>query len=305
MSIQTHHIIPEDERHCIWMDAGVVDYKLCTAGFICETCPFDAQIRTEHRFSTLAVAVPAAANREGEPADGGDRERGGRSAAGGHAPVSRHDADGEQNTAIATSSSADAWYSSLLQQALRSFDLQPLPDDRMYASNHTWAKQDEDGSYVLGIDHFIGTMLTGMHSVACSIVPTHIKAAEPYAWIVANGETLAVRSPIAGTIVAYNPALGDQSSVIHRDPYGSGWISRIIPTAEDRASLLMPAGEFSPRLRRDTERFEKSIRSKFRALQTVPGGTMYDGGAALSSFEDMLGSMKFYAILERFLRLRR
>lgn len=27
--------------HCVWMDAGVVDYKLCDQGYDCDRCPFD------------------------------------------------------------------------------------------------------------------------------------------------------------------------------------------------------------------------------------------------------------------------
>jgi hypothetical protein len=27
--------------YCVWMDAGVVNYKLCDRGFDCERCPLD------------------------------------------------------------------------------------------------------------------------------------------------------------------------------------------------------------------------------------------------------------------------
>lgn len=30
---------------CIWMEAGVVDYKLCDLEFDCENCPFDRSFR--------------------------------------------------------------------------------------------------------------------------------------------------------------------------------------------------------------------------------------------------------------------
>ena len=34
-------VIPMGERKCIWMDAGVVSYKLCTNHYQCNTCEFD------------------------------------------------------------------------------------------------------------------------------------------------------------------------------------------------------------------------------------------------------------------------
>ena len=39
-------MIPEGELTCIWMDAGLVAYKLCSYEFECERCPFDAEMRT-------------------------------------------------------------------------------------------------------------------------------------------------------------------------------------------------------------------------------------------------------------------
>lgn len=30
---------------CVWVDAGVLNYRLCNRGFACETCPLDAAIR--------------------------------------------------------------------------------------------------------------------------------------------------------------------------------------------------------------------------------------------------------------------
>ena len=34
-----------DMLKCIWMNSGVIDYKLCDHNFDCENCPFDKVIR--------------------------------------------------------------------------------------------------------------------------------------------------------------------------------------------------------------------------------------------------------------------
>jgi glycine cleavage system H protein len=258
MTPSTHHIIPEGERYCIWMDAGVVDYKLCTLHFKCDECPFDAQLRADHR---MAAA-----------------------------------------TNVESSGAAAGRYAMTLQKYLRSVESEPLPDDRLYASNHTWVKEDGNGSYVLGVDHFISTLLAGAHSVAFSVPPMHIQAAEPYAWIVANGETLAVRSPIAGTIVENNPELSGRASVLHSDPYAQGWIVKIRPERAERPRSMQPANRFATILKKDAERFEKTFRSNCRDIEPGSAATMYDGGAAVSTFEDMLGTKKMFEILDTFLR---
>ncbi len=36
-------------RTCVWVDAGVLNYRLCDHGFACENCPLDAAIRSDPR----------------------------------------------------------------------------------------------------------------------------------------------------------------------------------------------------------------------------------------------------------------
>lgn len=40
-----HRIWPESESACIWMQAGLVAFKLCDRSFVCESCPFDVLMR--------------------------------------------------------------------------------------------------------------------------------------------------------------------------------------------------------------------------------------------------------------------
>ena len=39
--ITSDHPKTREVLHCVWMDAGVVDYKLCDRDYDCEQCPFD------------------------------------------------------------------------------------------------------------------------------------------------------------------------------------------------------------------------------------------------------------------------
>jgi glycine cleavage system H lipoate-binding protein len=56
MKTGQHTIIPENENHCVWMDAGLVNYKLCDKNFDCDTCSFDLIMKKQHHpFSERAV----------------------------------------------------------------------------------------------------------------------------------------------------------------------------------------------------------------------------------------------------------
>lgn len=41
------HMIPEEEKKCIWMTTGLISYKLCTRDYHCEECIFDQVMRNE------------------------------------------------------------------------------------------------------------------------------------------------------------------------------------------------------------------------------------------------------------------
>lgn len=54
----------EPARTCVWMDAGVVAFRLCDRGFACDECPFDACMRGVEPSADAAAApdrAPAAA----------------------------------------------------------------------------------------------------------------------------------------------------------------------------------------------------------------------------------------------------
>jgi glycine cleavage system H protein len=38
-------IVPEGEKRCVWMELGMVAYKICDRDFQCETCPLDIGLR--------------------------------------------------------------------------------------------------------------------------------------------------------------------------------------------------------------------------------------------------------------------
>jgi glycine cleavage system H protein len=42
-------IVPEDELRCVWMDAGVISYKICDRNLDCENCPLDRALRGQEK----------------------------------------------------------------------------------------------------------------------------------------------------------------------------------------------------------------------------------------------------------------
>jgi len=53
-----------------------------------------------------------------------------------------------------------------------------------------------------------------------------------------------VSSPVAGTIVAVNPALDDAPQAVNDDPYGEGWICVVEPADPAAYEALLDAAAY-------------------------------------------------------------
>ncbi len=68
MKKKEYHLIPEEEKKCIWMTIGLISYKLCTNDYYCEECVFDQVMRNEIAASnSMAVSSAAASILKKEP----------------------------------------------------------------------------------------------------------------------------------------------------------------------------------------------------------------------------------------------
>ncbi len=55
------HMIPEEEKQCVWMTSGLISYKLCTRDYRCEECIFDQVLRNEAAADAAALPPHGAA----------------------------------------------------------------------------------------------------------------------------------------------------------------------------------------------------------------------------------------------------
>ena len=83
------------------------------------------------------------------------------------------------------------------------------PDDRTYHAEHLWAKDEADGTMLIGITDFAqGTSCASIESVKV---------------------TSDAIIPVSGEIVAVNEALADAPELLNDSPYDKGWLVRVKP----------------------------------------------------------------------------
>ena len=64
--------VDKNPQHCWWMQAGIVDYKLCDRDYDCEQCPFDSAIQGNH--SSRPLSRPGSLTFRSQPVDHAEKK---------------------------------------------------------------------------------------------------------------------------------------------------------------------------------------------------------------------------------------
>ena len=123
-----------------------------------------------------------------------------------------------------------------------------IPSDLRYANSHEWLRVEDDGTVVIGIsDHaqgelgdmvFVELPEPGMsydQGEACAVIESVKAASDIYA-------------PLSGEVVRANGELEDSPELVNSDPYGEGWLFRMIPSDPAQIEDLMDAKAYAGQL---------------------------------------------------------
>lgn len=120
-----------------------------------------------------------------------------------------------------------------------------IPSELKYISSHEWVRQEADGSLTVGITDHAQALLGDVVYVELPAVGI-VLAFEAQAGVVESVKAASdVYSPLAGTIVAVNDDLANDTAVINTDPYGAGWFFRIQTDDADAFANLLTAKEYA------------------------------------------------------------
>jgi glycine cleavage system H lipoate-binding protein len=198
---ESMRIVPPGKKKCVWMEAGVVSYKLCDNNYDCNTCAYDhgMQVKVDRqKESVVAKPVTAFPERFTEI----------------RAQKMMQDRLSVETLPVYTKSHAAGF---------------ELAEDFYYHEGHTWAKTEYGGFIRVGLDDFIQKLIGGLGKIELPNIGQHIKQGEVGFKIRHNGEIAKVLSPMDGIVVHVNDRLADQPELVNESPYEKGWLFIIEP----------------------------------------------------------------------------
>ena len=103
-----------------------------------------------------------------------------------------------------------------------------IPGDLLYTPEHEYVLRTADASVVqVGITDYAQGELGDVVFVELPRVGATYKKMDVFGTIEAVKAVSELFCPIAGEVVAVNPALDSDPGVVNRDPYGAGWMIKL------------------------------------------------------------------------------
>jgi glycine cleavage system H protein len=112
-----------------------------------------------------------------------------------------------------------------------------VPADLQYTKEHEWIRENQAGTFQIGITDFAQGALGDIVYIQLPKVGQSVRAGEVCGEVESTKSVSEIYSPLTGTITAVNSALDTTPELINQDPYNAGWIAEISLT-ESATELL-------------------------------------------------------------------
>jgi glycine cleavage system H lipoate-binding protein len=221
-----------EEDECIWMKAGIVNFRLCDNAFDCYNCPFDSGMQramSPKDHAEIELKEPGWVNHLKKHYHGPERP-------------CRHALTGRIDAPKICPMNYECYHCAF-DQMMDDFDLVQLSDSPHYylASGykmatgyyyhlgHCWVRFDHGGRVRIGFDDFMVRLFGAFQSMALPPIGATMKKDQVGLTFGRDDHEGAVLSPVTGTVLAVNHKALDHPEILHEDPYNEGWLCIIEP----------------------------------------------------------------------------
>jgi glycine cleavage system H protein len=119
------------------------------------------------------------------------------------------------------------------------------PTDLRYTSSHEWLRLEADGTATVGITFHAQDALGELVYVELPEVGRKLAQGESCVVVESTKAASDVYAPVAGEVLAVNPALAEAPQTVNESPYGDGWLFRMRPSEPAQIDALLDAGAYA------------------------------------------------------------
>ena len=266
-----------EKNPCLWMRAGVVEFKACNNFYDCSTCKYDAGMRMKVE-KGKQVSWQDAMRRQPE------LERVCR-----HSLTQRITKRACAYDYQCASCDFDQFFEDVWApktkgmpgeiHSIKGFD---VPVNHYFHNGHTWARIESGGFIRIGLDDFALKVLGKADALDLPLMGKTFDQGA-VGWGLRRKDNLAdILSPVDGVVVDVNANVRENPDIANREPYGDGWLFTVrTPDIKGTVKKLMD----------DTSSFEwmnQEVTTLEGMIEEVAGPLAADGGFLQ---EDIYGNL--------------
>ena len=111
-----------------------------------------------------------------------------------------------------------------------------------FTKDHEWLTGDEIAT--VGITAFAADALGDVVFVELPAVGATLTRGQTFGVVESNKTVSDLFAPVSGRVTAVNQELRDEPERVNRDPYGDGWMIRLVVIQRDELDSLLDAGGY-------------------------------------------------------------
>ena len=119
-----------------------------------------------------------------------------------------------------------------------------FPDNLKYTKEHEWVRIEGDYAYV-GITDFAQGELGDIVFVEIDTVGQKMNQDEVFGTVEAVKTVSDLFLPVSGEITEFNSGLESDPEAVNKDPYGDGWMVKVLMSNPAEVDSLMDAAEYA------------------------------------------------------------
>ena len=172
-----------------------------------------------------------------------------------------------------------------------------LPGNLRYHLGHTWALQESPTLARVGLDDFAARLIGKCDSVVLPKRGQWVRQGEKLLTVIRDGNKAELVSPIEGEVTNVNEAVGKDTSLPCRDPYGQGWLVSVMSPDVRTSFRNLLSGKLA---RQWMAEAASRLRVKVPALA---GALAQDGGLALKDLTSVIPNQSWSELTHEFFLL--
>jgi glycine cleavage system H protein len=119
-----------------------------------------------------------------------------------------------------------------------------VPPELKYTKDHEWIRIEGKYAYI-GVTDFAQGELGDVVFIEIETVGETLKKEEVFGTIEAVKTVSDLFMPVSGEILELNPLLEESPDVVNKDPYGKGWMVKILVSDPSEEKGLLTAEKYS------------------------------------------------------------